>query len=121
MNSLKTKISSIITLSVLALNNVAMAQEYGKQYTGITPTGPTTVTSIVSLLGQIVKWVYIIFFIIAVLFIILAAFAYLTAGGDEEKVKNAKNRIIYAAVAIVVALLAVGFESIIRNFLMTGA
>ena len=115
---LKTKISPIITLSVLALSNVALAQQYGETYTGITRTGPGTVGGIVGLLGQIVRWVYIIFFIIAVLMIILAAFSYLTAGGDEEKVKAAKNRIIYAAVAIMVALLAVGFESIIRTFLV---
>ena len=115
---LKTKISPIITLSVLALSNVVLAQQYGQQYTGITPTGPGTVGGIVGLIGQIVRWVYIIFFIIAVLMIILAAFSYLTAGGDEEKVKAAKNRIIYAAVAIMVALLAVGFESIIRTFLV---
>ena len=118
---LKTKISPIITLTVLALSNVALAQQYGETYTGITRTGPTTVSGLVSVLGKIVQWTYIIFFIVAVLMIILAAFSYLTAGGDEEKVKTAKNRIIYAAVAIIVALLAVGFESIIRTFLSTGA
>jgi phosphoglycerol transferase MdoB-like AlkP superfamily enzyme len=118
MNLLRTKILPIIALSVLALSNVALAQQYGQQYTGIAPTGPGTVGGLVGLLGQIVRWVYIIFFIIAVLFIILAAFSYLTAAGDEEKVKTAKNRIIYAAVAIIVALLAVGFEAIIRTFLV---
>jgi hypothetical protein len=51
------------------------------------------------------------------MFIIFAAFSYLTAGGDPEQVSKAKSRIIYAAVAIAVALLAVGFEVIIRNFL----
>lgn len=52
--------------------------------------------------------------------IILAAFSCLFAAGDEEKVKTAKQRIIYAAVAIIVALLAVGFESIIKTFLQSG-
>jgi uncharacterized membrane protein len=115
---LKTKILPVASLAFLALSNVALAQQYGQQYTGIAPTGPGTVGGIVGLVGQVVKWVYIVFFIIAVVMIILAAFSYLFAAGDEEKVKTARSRIIYAAVAIVVALLAVGFESIIRTFLV---
>jgi protein-S-isoprenylcysteine O-methyltransferase Ste14 len=84
---------------------------------GVERVGPSTVGGLVDLIRQIVRWIYIIFFIIAVLMIIMAAFTYLTAGGDAEKVATAKNRLIYAAVAIAVALLAVGFEVIVRNFL----
>lgn len=85
----------------------------------IPQVGPTTVGGVVDLVRYIVRWIYIIFFIIAVLFIILAAFTYLTAGGNEDAVGKARNMIIYAAVAIIVALLAVGFEAIVRNFLST--
>lgn len=68
------KNSPIITLSVLALSNVALAQQYGQQYTGITQVGSQTQTvgGLVSLLGQIVRWTYIIFFIVAVLLSIFA-------------------------------------------------
>ncbi|MEK6690024.1 MAG: hypothetical protein AABY78_01835 [Nitrospirota bacterium] len=99
---LKTKILPVITLTALALSNVALAQ-YGQTYTQTNPVGgqTSTVSGLVYTLGQIVQWAYIIFFIIAVMMIILAAFSYLTAGGDEEKVKAAKSRIIYAAVAII--------------------
>ena len=106
----------IISIGVLMLNNaVAMAQISG--IPGVEPVGPQTVGGLVDLVRQIVRWAYIIFFIIAVLMIILAAFSYLTAGGDAEKVNTAKNRLIYAAVAIAVAFLAVSFETIIKNFL----
>lgn len=80
---------------------------------------PTTVGGLVDRFAGIVRWVYIIFFTVAVLLILLAAFTYLTAAGDEEKLKQARDRLIYAAVAIVVALLAVGFRAIIENFLRT--
>lgn len=80
-------------------------------------TNINSVSSLVDILRGVVRWIYIIFFIIAVLFIIFAAFTYLTAGGDPEKTTNAKNQLIYAAVAIAVALLAVGFQSIVSNFL----
>jgi len=75
---------------------------------------------LVDVLKAIVKWTYIIFFIIAVLFILFAAFTYLTAQGDPEKVKNARDQIIYAAIAVAVALIAVSFDLIIRNFITSG-
>lgn len=113
------KLSLVIsTIGLLLLGNVAIGQV--AQIPGITQTGPTTVGGLVDIIRDVVRWVYIIFFILAVMFIIFAAFSYLTAGGDPEQVSKAKSRIIYAAVAIAVALLAVGFEVIIKNFLQTG-
>ena len=110
------KLSLVVsTIGLLLLGNVAIGQV--AQIPGIQQTGPTTVGGLVDVLKGVIRWIYIIFFVIAVMFIIFAAFSYLTAGGDPEQVSKAKSRIIYAAVAIAVALLAVGFEVIIRNFL----
>ena len=112
------KLSLVVsTIGLLLLGNVAIGQV--AQIPGIQQTGPTTVGGLVDILRNVVRWIYIIFFILAVMFIIFAAFSYLTAGGDPEQVSKAKSRIIYAAVAIAVALLAVGFEVIIRNFLVS--
>ncbi|MBI2515041.1 hypothetical protein HYV91_02560 [Candidatus Wolfebacteria bacterium] len=60
---------------------------------------------------------YVSFFILAVLFILIAAYKYLFAMGDVEKLKSARLMLIYAAIAIAVALMAVSFELIIKNFL----
>ena len=121
MNLSKTKIAALsltaLVISLLIFGNVAVGQV--ANIPGVDRVGPSTVGGIVDIIRQVVRWVYIIFFIIAVLLIIFAAFTYLTAGGDPEKVGEAKNRLIYATVAIAVAFLAVGFESIVRNFLTT--
>ncbi|NCO15542.1 hypothetical protein COW77_00220 [Candidatus Wolfebacteria bacterium CG18_big_fil_WC_8_21_14_2_50_39_7] len=110
------KLSLVVsTIGLLLLGNVAIGQI--AQIPGIQQTGPTTVGGLVDVLKGVIRWTYIIFFVIAVMFILFAAFSYLTAGGDAEKITTAKNRVIYAAIAIIVALLAVGFEVIIRNFL----
>lgn len=79
--------------------------------------GPDTVGDLVDLLRAIVRWTYIVFFILGVFFILVAAFTYLFARGDEAKVKTARNMLLYAAVAFIVAFLAVGFETIIGTFL----
>ncbi len=118
MNILKITAPLVVVLFLgLALSNLAFGQV--ANIPGVDRVGPSTVGGLVDIIRQIVRWVYIIFFIIAVLMIIMAAFTYLTAGGDAEKVNTAKNRLLYAAVAIAVALLAVGFEVIVRNFLVT--
>ncbi|MBN2197797.1 hypothetical protein JW698_01200 [Candidatus Wolfebacteria bacterium] len=114
------KISLIVSvIGVLGLSSVALGQAPEANIPGVSNkyVGPSTVGGIVEIIRNVVRWVYILFFILAVLFILFAAFTYLTAGGDTEKVEKAKNQIIYAAVAIAVALLAVGFEIIIRSFL----
>jgi len=121
MKLLKTKIAisslafPVIILLLLGMANISSGQE--ARIPGVQQVGPSTMGGLVDVLRGVVRWIYIIFFVIAVMFILFAAFNYLTAGGDAEKVTTAKNQIIYAAIAIVVALLAVGFEVIIRNFL----
>lgn len=121
MNLSKTKVAVLsltaLVIGLLVFGNVAIGEV--ANIPGVDRIGPSTVGGVVDIIRQVVRWVYIIFFIIAVLLIIFAAFTYLTAGGDPEKVAEAKNRLIYAAVAIAVAFLAVGFEVIVRNFLTT--
>lgn len=45
-------------------------------------------------------------YILAVIVVIYAGFLILTAAGDEEKVKKAKNIIIFAIIGLVVIYLA---------------
>lgn len=52
---------------------------------------------------------------LAVVFIVWAAFNYLTGQGEAEKVTAAHRALIYAAVAIIVAMLSRGFVYVVRN------
>lgn len=63
----------------------------------------------------IVVWLFTFLIILAVIFIIFAAFKYLTASGDPEKVKSASHTLIYAVVAVVIAILARAVPSIIST------
>jgi len=80
---MKTKIF-IIAAGLLAVSAIAGNVALAIQIPGISQVGPTSVTGTVDVIKNIVKWVYILFFIIAVLFIILAAFNYLTAQGHRH-------------------------------------
>jgi len=76
-----------------------------------------TVDQIFNILKTIVQYAYTIFFIVAVLFILIAAFNFLTAKGDSAKVQSARDQIKWAVVAIIIALISVGAAQIINNFI----
>ncbi len=67
---------------------------------------PTGTVDIQELLGKITGWVFTFFLTFAVIFLLLAAFKFLTSGGDESKVKSARGMLVMAIIGIVVALLA---------------
>jgi hypothetical protein len=69
------------------------------------------------ILTRIVTWIYTIFFIIAVAFILLAAFQYLMSKKPDD-IQLVHRRLIYAAVAIAIALLSSAFVFIVQNFLI---
>ena len=57
------------------------------------------------------------FWILTVGFVIYAAYLFLSAGEDEDKVKTAKSMVKYALIAAAVALLSTGIDTIVSNFL----
>ena len=89
------------------------------------PVNPTTIpqgniTSIQSVLNTVCvvfDWAFYFLVALAVIFIIVAAFKYLTAAGDPEKVKGAGSTLLYAAIAVGVALLARAIPLIVASFL----
>lgn len=80
----------------------------------------TTISGWVGILLTVVRWIYTIIFIIAVLFILIAAFNFITSKGDTDKVKEAKNQLLYAAIGIAVALLSYAIVTLVKNSLNTG-
>lgn len=87
---------------------------------GDTSTIPTEVVTdvkgLIAIIDKIVNIFFTILLILAVIFILVAAYKYLTAGGDPEKVKSAHHVLIYALVAVAVAVLAKSLIAVIRNF-----
>ena len=100
---MKTKISLALSAASLLLPAFASAQIW------------TSTTQIFGLGCTIVNLLFGILIFLTIFFVILAAFKYLTASGDPEKVKAASQDLLYAAVAIVVGLLAKGIPLIVGS------
>jgi len=69
----------------------------------------------------VTDWVFFAVMAVAVFYIILAGFKFVTGGDDPAKVTAARQMILYAAVGIVVALLARAIPVMVRFILSGGA
>ena len=71
--------------------------------------------------GDVIDIIFIILWPIAVAFFIimfvLAAFLFATAQGDPEKVKQARNSVIWGVVGVFVALISFSIVFVIRNLI----
>ena len=83
----------------------------------LTQLSGTTTGSVEYLFLQLLKWLIAVFWILAVGFVIWAAFTFLFADGDEGKIGEAKNRLKYAVIAAAVALLSTGINVIVYYLL----
>ncbi|MFH1759395.1 MAG: pilin [Patescibacteria group bacterium] len=75
------------------------------------------VSWILNILNNIIFWFQAIIFVIAVIMVLWAAYLYVTASGNSEKVGQATKTIIYAVIGIAVALLAFGIVPIVSSLL----
>lgn len=80
----------------------------------------STVNGFVSkVLCPIVGAMFSVLMVLSSIMVLYGAYTYLTAAGDAEKVSKATKTITYAAVAVVVALIAKNFPFIVATFFGT--
>jgi hypothetical protein len=65
----------------------------------------------------VTDWFFFIILAIAVIFILVGAFMFVTAGGSPEKTMMARNYLIYAAIGIIVALIAKAIPAIAKSII----
>jgi hypothetical protein len=99
----------------LGLPLLAAAQPAQPPGAGAPTVGINSLTTVGTSLCTITNWLFYFLIIVAVIFIIVAAFKYLTAAGDPEKVKTASHSLLYAAIAIVVAICAKAVPSLVGS------
>ncbi len=83
----------------------------------ILANGPQGLVGLIETIGD---WLFTFLLVLAVVFIVLAAYKYLFSQGGEE-VSKAHKMLIYAAVAIAVAVLAKGIVAVVEKLVGGGA
>lgn len=76
----------------------------------------TSINGVLNSLCSVFGYAFYFLIVLAVIFVIFAAFKYLTAAGDPEKVKSAGTMLLYTAIAIGVALLARAVPLVVASF-----
>ena len=100
MKNFKNKVVLTVLIGSIILPLLALAQG------GIPPVPPLESIGLDSIITRVINWMLGLLIALAAIFIMVAAFYYLTSSGDEEKLKSAKNLIIYAVVAIAVGAIS---------------
>ena len=115
------KLKSKITLTGLLLASqvaVVSAEHPASSATGwVKPVHVETGVDIPATINTIINWGFGLLIASAGLFILWAAFLYLTGGAVEDNVKKAKQFILYALIAIAVGFLSRGLVNIVQGFL----
>ncbi len=110
--SLKTGLFSQTAASfAYSLLGVGIARAATNPLPGIDVTTAEGVRTTV--LCSIAYWMFWFLIPLAIIFVLVAAYKYLTSAGDPEKVGESTKTLTFAAVAIVVALVARVFPLII--------
>ncbi len=79
------------------------------------PSGPQTGAQLLVIIDTVTNWIFAGFVSLAVVMIILAALQFVTSGGDAVKLGEARQKLIWAAIGIGVALLSRAFVPAIRS------
>ena len=103
---------------------ISFAQTPQYNISGGTPVLPPannlTFSTLSGALCTAVAWIFTLLVILTVIFILFAAYNYLTSGGEEEKIKKANHQLLYAAIALIVAILSKAVPMFVTAFLGTG-
>jgi len=83
---------------------------------GAPPCPITSAQGVLDLMTKIFGFFFGVVVVLASIFLLYAAFEYVTSRGDEGKIDKAKTIIIYAIAALVVAAVAYGVPAIVKNF-----
>lgn len=117
LNMNKKILFSFLAIVLMASPLLAAAQGAVDGPTEV-PTVITSIQDVNALINNLISWMQYLLFALAALFIVMAAFTYLLAGGDPEKTVKAKNQVVFSIIAIAIALLATGIVLVIKSFFL---
>ena len=80
---------------------------------------PLDCDEILTLVLSIAKTISAFIGVIAIFIMLVAALKFMFSGGNPERVKNARDTVVYAIIGVVVAIFAFNMPSIIASFLIS--
>lgn len=80
----------------------------------------TSGEDLLGLIENIGNWIFVILLAIAAIFLIVAGFFFVTAGGNPENVTKARQMLINALIGVAVGVGAKGLVAVVKSILAGG-
>lgn len=112
---MKKVLVSLILVSILVVPAIASAGwlEDLLGVGGQPQTAPRT--DVMLILGSLTNWLFAILLVIAAIAIIVAAYFFVTAAGDPDKTKKARDFVLYALIGVLVGFAAKGLVILVER------
>ena len=78
---------------------------------------PLTATTVGDLIDGVIDFIFYVAIVVAPLLAVIAGFYFITAAGDPNKVKTAKNIITYTLIGLAIVFLAKGLYAMLKQVL----
>lgn len=104
------KVSLAITVSVLFLPLAAFAMGGG--------VPQLQSVDVMEVLNNIVNWAFAILLVVAVIYLIIAGYFFVTSQGEPDKMSKARNMVLYALIGVLVAFISKGLVELVRRVVM---
>jgi hypothetical protein len=117
MNTKKTKKFLFIALISFAVLNFIILNNVLATTTELTLPNPLSCQDLGCIFTQIISKIAQLAIPIVVIMVLIGGFQIMTAGGNEEKVKEGKSTIKWAVIGYIIILLANGLVLIIKSVL----
>jgi len=109
-------LTTLVVAPVIGLVTMANA---GTEIVAPYDAGFTTIEGLFAKIDQITTYIFTGLLCLAAIFLIVAGYFYITAGGDPEKIKKAREMLINALIGLAVGLAAKGLIAVIQSFITT--
>jgi len=100
----------------LNLIKTAWAETIPTDYPAVTVI-PAKYQSIGGILGAILNVVFYVGIALSIVFLIIGGIKYMTAGGDETKIAEARGQVTNAIIGFVVVIIAFSMKAIIKSLI----
>jgi hypothetical protein len=106
---------AILSFTVISMAGTTVSAAPANPYNAVCAGAMNAVTgaceggdinSVWDWVGTVTTWLLTAVGAVCVIFIILGGIKYATSGGDSDKVKSAKNTLLYALIGLAISLLA---------------
>jgi hypothetical protein len=74
-----------------------------------------SICCLINTLYNVRDWLFTILLTVAAIFIIIAGYNFVTAGGDPTKITAARNFVLYALIGVLVAIASTGMIELVKK------